>query len=89
MENEKKVKKWRNLFRDPTEDSEKDRRRLREVSVLLYELDNVKQSARVFEGSSRAVMFQADLGNIKASLTTEQGLLRKRNQQTEGETLAF
>lgn len=83
------MKKWRNLFRDPTEDSEKDRRRLQEVSVLLYELDNVNQSARVFEGSSRSVMFQTDLGKIKARLTTEQGLLRKRNQKSESETLAF
>lgn len=74
---EKKLKNWRKLFKEPN-DEQKVLRRIKEIDVLLSELSGLKEGAEVYRGTENSVFFLADLSLTKADLKKERNVLKKK-----------
>lgn len=84
---EKKLKNWRKVFREPNED-QKTLQRIKEIDVLLSELSTLKPAAQVFRGTEKSVLFVADLTQTKADLKKERNSLKKKSD-ISSDVLAF
>jgi len=84
---EKKLKSWRKLFKEPNDD-QKVVRRIKEIDVLISELGTLKPGAAVYRGSENSVFFKSELSGTKAELKKEKNALKKK-VGTSSDVLAF
>jgi len=84
---EKKLKSWRKLFKEPNDD-QKVVRRIKEIDVLISELGTLKPGAAVYRGSENSVFFKSELSATKAELKKEKNALKKK-VGTSSDVLAF
>lgn len=84
---EKQLRNWRKTFREANEE-QKTHQRIKEIDVLLSELETLKPSAKVYLGSEKSVLFAADLTQTKANLKKEKHNLKKRCESSS-DVLAF
>jgi len=91
-QSEKKVKKWQKLFGSDDVADLEDQKRFKEVGVILSELESLKSTSRVYEGSLNSVCFKAKPSEVKSLLKKEQSLLKKKvanKSSTSSDVLAF
>jgi len=76
---DKKIKNWMKLFRDPNE-SQRQQTRLQELGVLLSELESVSKNVSVYQGSEKTVFFKVNQSSVKSALKREQNSILKQQK---------
>jgi len=84
---DKQIKRWRKVFREPNEEN-KAVQRIKEIDVLLSELSTLKKGSQIFQGSEKSVFFSADLSSLKADLKKERHSLQRKTESSS-DVLAF